>query len=262
MNYEKIVRALIDPIVEEPKSVLIRVIEEENGKDVNILVAAEKEDTARLIGRHGIIANSLREVLSVAGKSENRRIFLKFESFDEEKEDQSSFFAIMEYLLLGTIIDKFGLDGTAKVYSTTNNKEIRYKKGSKVFLCQEDKEPVIEKTIESFRTTGQIDYIKFKYTDVNDIETYKKFNIVVPKDRSDLKVGYYFYSDLEGCGILDKVGKTYGKVKRVEEFPAQTTLRVGRENAKDFFVPFIKEFILNVDIDKKEITVNIIEGML
>ena len=87
MNYEKIVRALIDPIVMEPESVLIRVIEDENGKDVNILVAAEKEDTARLIGKHGIIANSLREVLSVAGKSENRRIFLKFESFDEEKED-------------------------------------------------------------------------------------------------------------------------------------------------------------------------------
>ena len=87
MNYEKIVRALIDPIVMEPESILIRVVEDENGKDVNILVAAEKEDTARLIGKHGIIANSLREVLSVAGKSENRRIFLKFESFDEEKED-------------------------------------------------------------------------------------------------------------------------------------------------------------------------------
>ena len=87
MNYEKIVRALIDPIVMEPESILIRVVEDENGKDVNILVAAEKEDTARLIGKHGIIANSLREVLSVAGKSENRRVFLKFESFNEEKED-------------------------------------------------------------------------------------------------------------------------------------------------------------------------------
>ena len=87
MDYEKIIRTLIDPIVEEPKSVLIRVDEDDNGKDVNILVAAEKEDTARLIGRRGIIANSLREILSVAGKSENRRIFLKFESFDDEKED-------------------------------------------------------------------------------------------------------------------------------------------------------------------------------
>ena len=86
MDYEKIIRALIDPIVEEPKSILVRVSEDENGKDVNILVAAEKADTARLIGKHGIIANSLREILSVAGKSENRRIFLKFESFDDEKE--------------------------------------------------------------------------------------------------------------------------------------------------------------------------------
>ena len=87
MDYEKIVRALIDPIVEEPNSVLIRVIEDENGKDVNVLVAAEMNDIARLIGKHGIIANSLREVLSIAGKSENRRGFLKFESFDENKED-------------------------------------------------------------------------------------------------------------------------------------------------------------------------------
>jgi len=87
MDYEKIIRTLIDPIVEEPKSVLIRVDEDSNGKDVNILVAAEKEDTARLIGRYGIVANSLREIISVAGRSEDRRIFLRFESFDDEKED-------------------------------------------------------------------------------------------------------------------------------------------------------------------------------
>ena len=87
MDYEKIIRTLIDPIVEEPKSVLIRIDEDLNGKDVNILVAAEKEDTARLIGRYGIVANSLREIISVAGRSEDRRIFLRFESFDDEKED-------------------------------------------------------------------------------------------------------------------------------------------------------------------------------
>ena len=87
MDYEKIIRTLIDPIVEEPKSVLIRIDEDPNGKDVNILVAAEKEDTARLIGRYGIVANSLREIISVAGRSEDKRIFLRFESFDDEKED-------------------------------------------------------------------------------------------------------------------------------------------------------------------------------
>ena len=87
MDYEKIVHALIDPIVEEPGSVLIRVIEEGNGKDVSILIVSEKDDTARLIGRRGLIANSLREIVSIAGKSENKHVHLKFESFDEEKED-------------------------------------------------------------------------------------------------------------------------------------------------------------------------------
>ena len=88
MDYEKIIHALIDPIVEEPSSVLIRVTQEDSGKDVSILIVSEKEDTARLIGRRGIIANSLREVVSVAGKSENKHVHLKFESFDEdEKED-------------------------------------------------------------------------------------------------------------------------------------------------------------------------------
>lgn len=88
MDYEKIIRALIDPIVEEPSSVLIRVAEDPNGKDISILIASEKNDTARLIGHHGIIANSLREVVSIAGKSENKHVHLKFESFEEEgKED-------------------------------------------------------------------------------------------------------------------------------------------------------------------------------
>lgn len=87
MDYEKIIHALIDPIVEEPSSVLIRVTQEDSGKDVSILIVSQKEDTARLIGRRGIIANSLREVVSVAGKSQNKHVHLKFESFDEEEKE-------------------------------------------------------------------------------------------------------------------------------------------------------------------------------
>lgn len=85
MDYEKIVHALIDDIVEEPESVLIRVSEGNSPKDILIVIAAEKADTARLIGHKGIIANALREVISVAGKSENKHVHVKFESFDEEK---------------------------------------------------------------------------------------------------------------------------------------------------------------------------------
>ena len=87
MDYENIVHTLIDDIVEDPKSILIRVSEGSTPKDVLIIIAAEKEDTARLIGHKGIIANALREVVGIAGKSENKRIHIKFESFEDEKVD-------------------------------------------------------------------------------------------------------------------------------------------------------------------------------
>ena len=85
MDYENIIHTLIDSIVEDPQSILIRVDEGNTNKDVLIIIAAEKNDTARLIGHKGIIANALREVVCIAGKSENKHVHLKFESFEDEK---------------------------------------------------------------------------------------------------------------------------------------------------------------------------------
>ena len=86
MDYEKIVHALVDDIVDEPKSLFIRV-DEDGDKDILITIAGEKGDTARLIGHKGIIANALREIVNIAGKSEDKHVHVKFESFDEKSED-------------------------------------------------------------------------------------------------------------------------------------------------------------------------------
>ena len=85
MDYEALIHSIIDDIVDDPKSVLIRINAPEGSKDIDIIIASEKEDTSRLIGHKGTIANAIREVVGVAGKSENKRIHIKFESFDEEK---------------------------------------------------------------------------------------------------------------------------------------------------------------------------------
>ena len=169
----------------------------------------------------------------------------------------------MEYLLLGTIIDTFGLDGTLRIYSTTNNGKKRYKKGAKVFLYNEKEEQRLEMTVEKYRNNGHFDYVKL--AEINNPEDgikYKGYEIQVIKDRSDLEVGYYFYSDLVNCEVLDDKGNALGVVSKVEEFPAQLTLRVKRQGKPDFFVPFIKQFLINVDVENKKITINVLEGML
>ncbi len=88
MDYEKIIHAFVDPFIENPDSLMIREMPSESEKEIIILVVANQNDTARLIGRKGVVADALREVVSIAGKLENKRIHLKFESFDEENKDE------------------------------------------------------------------------------------------------------------------------------------------------------------------------------
>lgn len=84
MDYEKIIHALVDSFIDNPESLMVREMPNESEKDVLILVVANQTDTAKLIGRKGVVADALREVVSIAGKLENKRVHLKFESFDEK----------------------------------------------------------------------------------------------------------------------------------------------------------------------------------
>ena len=85
MEYEKIIHTIVDPFLINPEAIMVRALPSDSEKDVVLLICAESEDTARLIGKKGMVANALREIIAVAGKNENKRVHLKFESFDEEK---------------------------------------------------------------------------------------------------------------------------------------------------------------------------------
>lgn len=89
IDFEKVIHGLIDPLVEHPESVMVRELPSRGDRDIGILIVAEDDDTARLIGRKGSVAQALREAVGIASKADNSniRIHLKFESFDE-KEDE------------------------------------------------------------------------------------------------------------------------------------------------------------------------------
>lgn len=168
----------------------------------------------------------------------------------------------MEYLALGKIIDSFGLDGTLKIYSTTNMGKMRYQKGNKVYLFDEQNKEYVPYTVLNYRHNGNLDFVKLEEIATKEDAFAKKGqNIYVVKDNKDLAPNTYFYSDLEGCEIVGNNGKLLGKVVKVEEFPAQITLRVAFNN-KNYFVPFISPFIKNVDIENKKIEINEIEGLI
>ena len=168
-----------------------------------------------------------------------------------------------EFVSLGIIKDSFGLEGTAKIISTTTQGNKRYKEGNILYLLNENDNSLKEVTVKKYRHNAGLDYVTFlEMNSKEDIESYKGYKVVVNKNQDDLEKGHYFYSDLEKCILLDQHDNEIGKVVKVEEFPAQITLRCLNKNNKNFFVPFVKEFIVKVDIEKMIIKINVIEGML
>lgn len=86
MDYTTLIHTIVDPFLTNKDSLLIREIKnDESGSDVTILIVAENSDIARLIGKKGCVANAIRDIVSIAGKLESKRIHLKFESFDDEE---------------------------------------------------------------------------------------------------------------------------------------------------------------------------------
>ncbi len=85
MDYIKLIHTIIDSFINNPEAVLIRELPQENEKDKTILICTENDDTARLIGKKGCVANAIREIVTIAGKLENKKVHIKFESFEQDK---------------------------------------------------------------------------------------------------------------------------------------------------------------------------------
>ena len=50
-DYEALLHPLIDPLIEKPEAVMIRELPGSTERDVTVLIVAEDDDTARLIGK-------------------------------------------------------------------------------------------------------------------------------------------------------------------------------------------------------------------
>ena len=51
-------------------------------KDNHLHVYSAKNDIAKLIGRKGVMANSIRQLMSVAGRLSDKKLDIKFESYE------------------------------------------------------------------------------------------------------------------------------------------------------------------------------------
>lgn len=76
---DKVLLNLVKPMVEDKESLYVRLMPSLDDKEVLLHVYAKNDDIARLIGRKGSMASALRQVMSVASHSNNKKVTIKFE---------------------------------------------------------------------------------------------------------------------------------------------------------------------------------------
>ena len=168
----------------------------------------------------------------------------------------------MEFLTVGQVVRTIGLKGEVKVYPSTHFRDTRFKKGSHVFLLNDNGEIERELTIKLHRTNGDCDNLIFEeITSIEEAEKINKKYLFVEKNHDFLGKNEYFFSDLVGMKVDFDNGKEIGIVKAVEEFISYQTLRV-KTNGKDVLIPFVKAFIKSVSLEEKKIIINYIGGLL
>ena len=168
----------------------------------------------------------------------------------------------MEFLTVGQVVRTIGLKGEVKIYPSTHFRDTRFKKGSRVFLLNDNNEIERELTIKAHRVNGNCDNLIFEeITSIEEAEKINKKYLFVEKNPEILGKNEYFFSDLVGMKVDFDNGQSIGIVKAIEEYNSYATLRV-KTSGKDVLIPFVKAFILSVSLEEKHITVKFIEGLL
>ncbi len=78
---EKVLYDLVVPMVDDANSVSVKTMTSLDEKEVLLYVYAKSEDVARLIGRKGTMASSIRQMMSIASRLEDKKVTIKFESY-------------------------------------------------------------------------------------------------------------------------------------------------------------------------------------
>ena len=169
------------------------------------------------------------------------------------------------FLNIGIIIKTRGLKGVVKVKSTTYFANLRYKKGNKLYLVNEQTNEIKEVTVNYYTHEGEFDFVGFKeITSIDEAEKLKGWYIQVNKDEiPSLPKNTYYFSDLVGLTTYDETDNAFGEVIKVEDFTSQISLRIKLLNStKTVLIPFVKFYIKKVDLENKKIIIHLIEGML
>lgn len=163
----------------------------------------------------------------------------------------------MEKILIGKIVNVVGLKGEVKVYNYSDSPDI-YESTEAVYVGER-----LIKT-ENVRLQKNMVILKLQgVSDRNEAESLRGQEIfVTEKDLPQLPLGQFYVRDLIGLAVKEASGEMLGYVTDVIQNTAQDIFEVRTDSGKEILIPNVPQFVLDIDMEKGQIQVRLIEGML
>lgn len=164
------------------------------------------------------------------------------------------------YTAIGSITNTHGIRGELKIFPLTDNIE-RFDFLDHAYIGEEKTKVNIEKV----RYHKNLVIIKFKeFNDINEVLKFKESYIYVDDDEKVvLPEDHFFIHDLLGSEVFDIDSNLVGTLVDVLKGSSQDVYVVkDMEKNKEYLIPSIKEFIIQVNIEDKKIIIDPIEGMI
>lgn len=191
----------------------------------------------------------------------------------------------MEKIKIGKIVNAVALRGEVKVYSYAGEID-RFEKldriiagssqsgggqsgggqsgGAKRAACKKPQSDM-EFEIEKVRYQKNMVILKLRgVDDRNQAEALKDMDVFITEDDlEELPDDTFYVRDLIGCQVVDiNDGKKLGVVSDLIQNSAQDIYQIDLAEGGQALIPAVEQFIKNVDIENKTITVSLIPGLI
>lgn len=163
---------------------------------------------------------------------------------------------------VGKIVNTHGVRGEVRVIKMTDYSD-RFNIGNSLYIVQENELPV-EVTIAGHRVHKQFELIHFEgLTNINDVEHFKGAYLKVSENQlPHLDKGEFYYHDIIGCEMYTTDGDNLGTITSILSPGANDVWVVEQPSGKELLIPYIREVVKSVDIEEKEVMIELMEGLL
>jgi 16S rRNA processing protein RimM len=168
----------------------------------------------------------------------------------------------MDRIAIGIIRKAHGVRGEASIEPWTDS-AARFEELATVTLVSPDEAQTRDMAIESSRPHGERALVKFRGIDTpEEVQALQNWTVEIPESEArELEENEYFLHDLTGLRLIDPTGRERGIVTEVLEGGGGLLLTVRRADGREFELPFAAEICTEIDLQKKQMTVAIPEGL-